>query len=80
MSLFKSAYPEPTIWEFIATFCICFSVMVIGAHYGLLNENSIEVSISQSAAIATGLQIMKIRDHRKRLRARKCREQDAARV
>lgn len=70
MSLLKTPNPEPTVLEFVSTFCTCFSVQVIGAHYGLLSEGSIEHYLILSAIIATGLQLIKTRDARERARAK----------
>ncbi|REC95182.1 hypothetical protein [Kushneria indalinina] len=74
MSLMKTFKSGFIVKEFVATFCTCFTVAVVGSHYGLLSENSIEHELFMSAWVATAVQIMNILGYYKKQRAKKCRE------
>ncbi|MFC0337371.1 hypothetical protein SAMN05421848_1844 [Kushneria avicenniae] len=74
MSLLKTLRPGFIAREFITMFCTYFTIAVVGSHYGLLSENSIEHELFMSAWIATSVQIMNILGYYKKQRAKKCRE------
>lgn len=76
MSLLKPFNPRPSTEGFITTLCTYFTVSVVGAHYGLFSENSIDHDLLLSVVFSTIFQAMDILIYRKRQRAKKCRVQN----